>query len=162
MTADGAVPITYRVADGNTVDDGTHIETWGHLVALLGRGDFRYVAHCKLATRDNMDHIHPNRGRFLSVLPASRKEDAAFRDWVVDHDPAWTEAARRPGRRRGDPNEIWHTVDAPWPSAKATASCGSAPGPRSTTTPRRAPTASPAASPPSTSSTNGWPRPRPG
>ena len=118
VTADGAVPITYRVADGNTVDDGTHIETWDHLVALLGRGDFRYVADCKLATRDNMDHIHPNRGRFLSVLPASGKEDAAFRDWVVDHDPAWTEAARRPGRRRGDPDEIWHTVDAPWPSAQ--------------------------------------------
>jgi len=118
VTADGAVPITYRVADGNTVDDGTHIETWDHLVALLGRGDFLYVADGKLATRDNMDHIHRNRGRFLSVLPASRKEDAAFRDWVVDHDPAWTEAARRPGRRRGDPDEVWHTVEAPWPSAE--------------------------------------------
>ena len=118
VTADGAVPITYRVADGNTVDDGTHIETWDHLVALLGRGDFLYVADCKLATRDNMDHIHRNRGRFLSVLPASRKEDAAFRDWVIDHEPAWTEAARRPGRRRGDPDEVWHTVEAPWPSAE--------------------------------------------
>ena len=117
VTADGAVPITYRVADGNTVEDGTHIETWDHLVALLGRGDFLYVAHCKLATGDNMDHIHRNRGRFLSVLPACRKEEAAFRDWVVDHDPAWTEAARRPGRRR-DPDEVWHTVEAPWPSAQ--------------------------------------------
>ena len=77
-----------------------------------------YVADCKLATGDNMDHIHRNRGRFLSVLPASGKEDAAFRDWVVDHDPAWTEAARRPGRRRGDPDEVWHTVEAPWPSAQ--------------------------------------------
>jgi hypothetical protein len=118
VTADGAVPITYRVADGNTVDDGTHIDTWDHLVEMLGRADFLYVADCKLATRDNMGHIHRNRGRFLSVLPASRKEDAQFRDWVIDHHPDWAEAARRPGRRQGDPDEVWHTVAAPWPSAE--------------------------------------------
>ena len=28
ISADGAVPIAYRVADGNTVDDVTHIPTW--------------------------------------------------------------------------------------------------------------------------------------
>ena len=97
VTADGAVPMAYRVVDGNTSDDVTHIDTWDHLVALLGRTDFLYVADCKLATRDTMDHIHRNRGRFVSVLPASRKEDKAFRDWVVDHEPDWVPAARRRG-----------------------------------------------------------------
>ena len=28
------------------------------------------------------------------------------------------QAARRPGRRQGDPDEVWHTVEAPWPSAE--------------------------------------------
>ena len=118
ITADGAVPITYRVADGNTVDDPTHISTWSHLVALLGRSDFLYVADCKLATRENMDHIASRHGRFVSVLPASRAEDAQFRDWIVEHDPDWTEATRRPGRRQADPAQVWWTTPAPWPSAE--------------------------------------------
>jgi len=118
VTADGAVPITHRVADGNTNDDRTHIDTWNGLVALTGRTDFLYVADCKLASRDNMAHIDRHGGRFVSVLPASRKEDKAFRDWIVDHEPDWTPAARRPGRRQSDPDDVWHTAAAPWPSAE--------------------------------------------
>jgi transposase len=118
VSADGAVPIAYRVADGNTVDETTHIATWDHLVALLGHARFLYVADCKLATRENMDHIDRLGGRFVSVLPASRAEDARFRDWIVDHHPEWTEAARRPGRRQDAPEQVWHTTPAPGPSAE--------------------------------------------
>ena len=44
VTADGAVPIHYRVCDGNVVDSPTHIETWDALRELVGRSDFIYVA----------------------------------------------------------------------------------------------------------------------
>lgn len=118
VSADGAVPIAYRVADGNTEDSGTHIDTWNHLVALLGRTSFMYVADCKLATGENMRHIDSHHGRFISVLPASRAEDGQFRDWVLTHVPEWTEAARRPGRRQDDPQQVWWTTPAPWPSAE--------------------------------------------
>jgi transposase len=118
VSADGAVPIAHRVADGNTSDDVTHTGTWDQLAAMLGRTDFLYVADCKLATRNNMDHIHRRRGRFVSVLPATRKEDAVFRDWIVDHQPDWAEAMRRPGSRQDDPDQVWHTTEAPWPSAE--------------------------------------------
>ena len=118
VSADGAVPIAHRVVDGNTSDDTTHVDTWDQLVALLHRTDFLYVADCKLATRETMGHIHRRGGRFVSVLPASRKEDAAFRDWVVEHEPDWVEAIRRPGPRQGAPDEVWHTCEAPWPSAE--------------------------------------------
>jgi len=118
VTADGAVPIAHRVVDGNTNDDLTHIATWDGLVALAGRADFLYIADAKLATRSNMDHIADRGGRFVSVLPASRKEDGAFRDWIVDHTPIWTEALRRPARQTGDPDEVWHTTPAPWPSSE--------------------------------------------
>jgi len=118
VTADGAVPIAYRIADGNTTDDTTHIATWDALAAMLGRVGFRYVADSKLATRANMDHIASHGGRFVSVLPASRKEDRMFRDWVVDHDPGFVEAHRRPARRNGDPDDVWETTEAPWPSAE--------------------------------------------
>jgi len=118
VTADGAVPIAYRAADGNTTDDLTHVATWDGLVALLGRRDFLYVADCKLATRANMDHIARERGRFVSILPASRNEDRQFRDWIVDHDPGFVQTHRRPARRDGDPDDVWETAEAPWPSAE--------------------------------------------
>ena len=118
VTADGAVPIAHRVADGNTTDDVTHVATWDGLAAMVGRTDFLYVADAKLATRTNMDHIHRRGGRFVAVLPATRKEDRLFRDWIVGHTPVWTEAVRRPARRAGDPDEVWHTTPAPWPSSE--------------------------------------------
>jgi hypothetical protein len=40
VTADGAVPIAFRVADGNTADVTTHIATWDGLVALTGEVTF--------------------------------------------------------------------------------------------------------------------------
>ncbi|MBA3278244.1 MAG: IS1634 family transposase [Geodermatophilaceae bacterium] len=118
VSADGAVPIAFRVADGNTADDVTHIPTWDELRALVGRPDFLYVADCKLANRQAMDHIAVNGGRFVTVLPRSRKEDAEFRDWLWGHDPDWTQAHRRAGRRHGDPDEVWHTTPARSPSAE--------------------------------------------
>lgn len=65
-----------------------------------------------------MEHIARNNGRFVSVLPATRAEDGAFRRWLVDHDPDWTEARRRPPKRLGEHEEIWWTTEAPWPSAE--------------------------------------------
>ena len=118
VSADGAVPLAYRVADGNTEDSTTHIDTWNHLVALAGTTTFMYVADCKLATGENMHHIDSHHGRFCTVLPASRAEDTQFRDWVITHQPDWTEAARRPGRRLTDPDQVWWTTPARWPSAE--------------------------------------------
>ena len=118
VSADGAVPITYRLADGNTVDDPTHVPTWDGLVALTGRVDFLYVADSKLCSRQAMAHIAGRGGRFVTVMPRSRKEDAAFRDWLATHTPVWTEAAQTPGPRQGEPGEVYCTTPAPTPSAE--------------------------------------------
>jgi transposase len=118
VSADGAVPITYRLADGNTSDDPTHVPTWDGLVGLLGRTDFLYVADSKLCSRKAMGHIDSNHGRFVTVLPRSRAEDGAFRKHLQTHAPVWTEAARRPGKRLGDPDEVYSTTPAPQPSAE--------------------------------------------
>lgn len=118
VTADGAVPIAHRVESGNTSDDTTHIATWDGLVALIGRADFLYVADTKLASRDAMDHINARGGRFVTVLPRTRKEDGFFRDWIQTHTPDWTDALRRPSRRLGEPDNIWRTTPSPVPSAE--------------------------------------------
>lgn len=117
VASDGAVPVAYRLADGNTSDDPTHIPTWDGLVELLGRGDFLYVADSKLCSRAAMGHIAGRGGRFITVLPRSRAEDGAFRDWLQTHTPNWTQAARL-GGRAGEPEQVYSTTGAPLPSAE--------------------------------------------
>ncbi len=116
VSGDNAVPVIYRLAGGNTIDDPTHIPTWDTLTRLTGRTDFLYVADCKLASDDAMRHIHPRRRQFITVLPRGRKEDAAFRARIQDHQPAWEEATRVPGRA-GQPDVVHSVCEAPWPSA---------------------------------------------
>lgn len=83
VARDGAVPVQFRVQSGNVTDDSTHRDTWDLLCKLTGRRDFFYVADCKLATAENMAHLHQHGGRFLSVLPRTRSEDARFRESLV-------------------------------------------------------------------------------
>jgi transposase len=89
ITADGGVPIHYRTASGNVTDDTTHCSNWDLLCQIVGRCDFLYVADCKLATMDNMNYIAGKHGRFISVLPRTRKEDAAFRTRLLQGEICW-------------------------------------------------------------------------
>jgi transposase len=89
VTRDGAVPVQFRVESGNATDDRSHQATWDLLCQLTGRRDFLYVADCKLATAENMAHLHQRGGRFLSVLPRTRGEDATFRTLVRDGRTRW-------------------------------------------------------------------------
>jgi transposase len=118
VSADGSVPMAYRLADGNTSDDPTHIPTWETLVKVLGRRDFLYVADSKLCSGEAMRHIDNKAGRFVTVLPRTRGEDKWFRDWVQTNQPQWTEAIRLPGERTGDLPRVWSTFPAPLPSAE--------------------------------------------
>lgn len=118
VSADGAVPLAHRLLDGNVTDDRTHIATWDGLVALVGRADFLYVADSKLATREQMAHVHSRGGRFLSILPRSRAEDPQIREWAQTHPFDWAQAARRPGKRQGDADQVYWTAPAPIPTSE--------------------------------------------
>jgi transposase len=89
VTEDGGVPIHFRLSSGNTTDDQTHIDTWELLRQLTGRRDFLYVADCKLASTDNLAYIAEHGGRFVSVLPRTRREDAVFRRRVQEGHITW-------------------------------------------------------------------------
>jgi transposase len=123
VSADGTVPLSYRLADGSTEDSTTHVGTWDDLVKLLGRADFIYVADCKLATREAMGHIVNHHGRFLTVLPRTRKEDEAGRAWLAGGGIGWEEIVRSPGQRRSDPDVVYWAVDAPACSAEGLRIC---------------------------------------
>lgn len=83
ITDDGGVPIYFTTASGNTTDDTTHRDTWDLLHQLVGHCDFLYVADCKLASSENMDYIAGKQGRFITVLPGTRKEDQQFRQRLL-------------------------------------------------------------------------------
>jgi len=87
-------------------------------VDLIGKKSFLYVADSKLCSWAAMDHIHSRGGRFVTVLPHTRTEDATFRDWIQTHIPDWTGASRRPGPRLGEPDQVYSTTPAPTPSAE--------------------------------------------
>lgn len=107
--ADGGVPVQFRTADGNTNDSVTHIETWNCLRAVAGRADFLYVADSKLCSFDNLDYIHRAGGRFVTVMPRSRREDAHFRKWIQTHTPEWELVWDRPHPRHSScgPRDRW-------------------------------------------------------
>jgi transposase len=120
LTVEGesGVPMHFRVADGNTSDSRTHIETWEALRTVAGRADFLYVADSKLCSHDNMQHIHRAGGRFVTVMPRSRKEDEQFRKWMQSHS-AWELVWDRPNARyREGPRDRWYVHKAELPSAE--------------------------------------------
>ena len=84
VSDDGGVPVYFTSASGNTSDDTTHRQTWDLLCQLAGRTDFLYVADCKLASSENMEYI-ARKGRFITVLPRSRKEDKQFRKQLLEN-----------------------------------------------------------------------------
>jgi transposase len=118
VSADGAIPVHFKVTDGNTEDSTTHIETWTVLRALVGSANFLYVADSKLCTRETLKHIHEHGGRFLTVLPRTRQEDARFKAWLQTHTPTWTEVARTPDPRRPHgPPDVFRSCPSPIPDA---------------------------------------------
>jgi transposase len=103
ITADGHVPISYKLFDGNTNDDVTHIPNWNALRTLLSKEDFIYVADCKLCSQKNLDHIAKNGGLFITIVPKDRKELKQFYKQLKEDDVDWqhafeVESSRKKGK----------------------------------------------------------------
>jgi transposase len=114
ISADGAVPIHGKIYDGNTSDDQVHCQTWDFLCQIVGHADFLYVADSKLCTRANMGHIAAGCGRFLTVMPRTRAEDAWFREYLQANAVFWPEVHREPNpRRRAGPDRVYQGIEGP-------------------------------------------------
>ena len=113
--------LCFHVDSGNTCDDVTHRRSRDLLAQLVGHPDFLYVADCKLASRDNLHHIAARGGRFVTILPRTRGEDAAFRQRLRDAassvtwQPCWTrrEVPDEPGQADDDPPLEFHDELSP-------------------------------------------------
>lgn len=114
VASDGAVPVHYKATDGNVADDTTHIETWEAIRSIAGKADFLYVADSKLCTSENMNHINGNRGRFLTVMPQTRREDGWFREYLNHNDIEWKEVRRSENGAK----DRWKSFEPPVRSAE--------------------------------------------
>jgi len=113
VTSDGAVPLLHHIYSGNRTDDTVHTGNIESLRHLLGREDFIYVADSKLATRLNLRLIDRSGGRFVTVLPRTRKEDKEFRQRLRTSKVRWYFLLKIPSRRRfHDPPDVFCTCKA--------------------------------------------------
>ena len=114
VTADGAVPLLHHVWSGNRTDDSVHRRNTDDLRHLLGRDDFVYVADGKLCTADNLQAIADYGGKFVTILPRTRREDARFRDKLRQQPARWRTLLRIPHRRRKDePPDLYSMCAGP-------------------------------------------------
>jgi transposase len=77
-TADGHIPVGYHLYDGNQADVTTHAPNWEGIRELLGKADFIYIADSKLCDMKTLELIAGNGGRFITIMPANRKEVIDF------------------------------------------------------------------------------------
>lgn len=92
ITADGHVPLSFQLFDGNRTDDTTHIPNWNGLRSLLEKDDFVYVADCKLCSMENMAHIADNGGSFITILPKNRIDVKLFYERLKTEPIPWQDA----------------------------------------------------------------------
>ncbi len=67
ITADGNVPLSFELFDGNRTDDTTHIPNWNALHDFMVKEDFIYIADCNLCSEKNLNHIHEHNRTFITI-----------------------------------------------------------------------------------------------
>lgn len=112
IVSDGHVPLSYKLFDGNTNDDVTHIPNWNGLRTLLAKEDFIYVADCKLCSSKNLNHIAQNGGFFITVIPKGRKEVKSFLKHLKSNDIQFKDAYKTENSRKKGKVNIFKTYEA--------------------------------------------------
>lgn len=112
ITADGNVPLSFKLFDGNTTDDTTHIPNWNGLRALLGKEDFIYIADCKLCSEENLIYIARNDGFFITIIPKNRKEVKQFYKFMETNDIKWNDGFEIASSRKKEKIVTYRTYEA--------------------------------------------------
>ena len=111
ITADGNVPLTFDLFDGNRTDDTTHIPNWNALREFLEEEDFIYIADCKLCSRKNLNHIHEHGGIFITIVPKNRSEVKDFYGFLKTNPIEWEYAYETPNSRKKSDAIIYKTYE---------------------------------------------------
>ncbi|MFH1320495.1 MAG: IS1634 family transposase [Bacteroidota bacterium] len=112
ITADGHVPLSYNVYNGNKDDDTTHIPNWNELRSLIKKEDFIYIADCKLCSSKNLAYIDRNNGYFITIIPKYHKEAKDFMEYIKANDVKWEDALEVPHSRKKDEMNTFKIYEA--------------------------------------------------
>ncbi len=111
ITADGNVPLSFQLFDGNRTDDTTHIPNWNALREFLGKEKFLYIADCKVSSENNLSHIHKHGGLFISIFPKNRSEVKDFYEFLKTNPIEWQDAYNTPSSRNKSDIIIYKTYE---------------------------------------------------
>jgi len=111
MSADGGVPVHFKLYDGNTTDDTTHVENWIKLRSFVGGSDFLYVADSKLCTAEQLRKIDREQGRFVTVVPDTRSETKEFYEECHQSSVRWKVVARKPPRTKNGKSDTFYAAE---------------------------------------------------
>ena len=111
ITADGNVPLTFELFDGNRTDDTTHIPNWNDLRDFLEKEDFIYIADSKLCSQENLDHIDKYQGKFITILPKNRLEVKQFYEVLKTNLTPWAYAYEKPNSRKQSETILYKTYE---------------------------------------------------
>ena len=111
ITSDGHVPLSYKLFDGNTPDDVTHIPNWNSLRSLLEKENFIYIADCKLCSQNNLDHIAQNGGLFITIVPKDRLVVKKFKKLLAAQQVHWEKAFETESSRKKGKLNIYRTCE---------------------------------------------------
>ena len=111
ITADGHVPLSCKLFDGNTPDDVTHMPNWNALRTLLRKEDFIYVADCKLCSQANLSHISENGGFFITIVPKDRTQVKRFLTHLKKNEVSWEDAFSAESSRKKGKMNIYKTYE---------------------------------------------------
>ena len=100
VTEDGHVPISYMAYNGNTTDDKTHIPNWNKLREVLSKDDFVYVTDSKGSDTKILGHIAGHGGKFISMLPATRREIKEFHTRLKNEEIPWEKGYEQEDSRK--------------------------------------------------------------
>ncbi len=112
ITSDGHVPLSYKLFDGNTTDDVTHIPNWNALRTLLEKEDFIYVADCKLCSHENLIHIAKKDGFFITIVPKNHKEVKQFFKHLKKKDVQWQDGFEVESSRKKGKINVYKTYES--------------------------------------------------
>lgn len=112
IVADGHVPLSYDLYNGNQSDDTTHIPNWNGLRSLINKEDFIYIADCKLCSTDNLAYIDKHNGYFITIIPKGHNDTKAFKDYIQTHDIKWNVAFSTPHSRKKGKTNKYRTYEA--------------------------------------------------
>ena len=111
ITADGNVPLSFELFDGNRTDDTTHVPNWNALREFLGESDFIYIADCKLCSQKNLDHIHEHGGIFITIVPKNRSDVKQFYEFLKTNSVEWQYAYETPSSRKKSETIVYKTYE---------------------------------------------------